>query len=76
MCYLKFHRMTLGLTQADVARKAGVTQGTYCDYERGIKKPGPKMHRKLADALHRPVQEFTGKLYGVNPADMVAAGSR
>jgi transcriptional regulator with XRE-family HTH domain len=70
MSYLKYHRMTLGLTQAEVARRARVSQGAYCDYERGIKRPRPKIHRRLADALERPVTEFTAILYGVDPAEM------
>ena len=73
MTYLKYNRMTLGLNQVDVARRAGISQGAYCDYERGVKRPRPKIHKKLAEALERPVDEFTGKLYGVNPASMVAA---
>lgn len=70
MNYLKFHRLTLGLTQADIARKAKISQGAYCDYERGFRRPRPKIHLRLAEALGRPLDEFTGKLYGVDPASM------
>jgi transcriptional regulator with XRE-family HTH domain len=70
MTYLRFHRMNLGLTQAEVAARAGISQGAYCDYERGEKKPRPKVHRKLALALQRPVEEFTAKLYGVEASAM------
>jgi transcriptional regulator with XRE-family HTH domain len=73
MNYLKFHRMNLGLTQKAVARKANISQGAYCDYEKGFRKPRPKIHKDLAAALQRPVEEFTSKLYGVNPADMVGS---
>jgi transcriptional regulator with XRE-family HTH domain len=71
MSYLKFHRMALGMTQAQVAKKAGVRQSTYCDYERGRKHPRPRVHKLLAEALQRPAHEFTAKLYGVESTAMV-----
>lgn len=67
---MKFHRLRLGLTQEEVARRAKVSQGAYCDYETGRKKPRPGIHLRLAEALERPSEEFTGKLYGVDPAEM------
>jgi transcriptional regulator with XRE-family HTH domain len=73
MNYLKFHRMTLGLTQAQVAKKAGIRQGTYCDYERGLKRPRPITHKRLAEALQRPPEEFTARLYGVRETEMCGA---
>lgn len=71
MTYLKFHRMCLGLTQDQVARKAHISQGHYCEIEKGYIKPGPEIHVQLAGALGRPVEEFTAKLHGVNLRDMV-----
>jgi len=73
MTYLKFHRYRLGLTQEQLAKKAGVSQGLYCEYERGIKRPLAKHHVKLAQALGRPVEEFTAKLYNVDPVEMGCA---
>ncbi len=73
MNYLKYHRMTLGMTQEQVAKKARIGQGTYCDYERGMKKPRPGIHKRLAEALGRPIDEFTAKLYGVQSSSMVEA---
>lgn len=70
MTYLKFHRYRLRLTQAQLARKAGVSQGLYCEYERGIKKPLPHHHGKLADAIGRPIEEVTAKIHNVDPAQM------
>src|SRR4051812_13085240 len=70
MRYLKFHRLNKGYTQAQLAKKAGVAQGTYCDYENGRKKPRPKQHLALAEAIERPVEELTSMLYGTNPDDM------
>ncbi len=73
MTYLKFHRMKLGKTQAQIAKDAGISQGHYCEIEKGYIKPLPELHKRIADALGRPLDEFTGFLYGVNPADMVAS---
>lgn len=73
MNYLKFHRMQLGLTQAKVAKAARISQGHYSEIEKGYIKPHPAIHKRLADALQRPSDEFTAKLYGVNPNEMTLA---
>lgn len=70
MTYLKFHRFRLGLTQGKLAGEIGISQGHYCEIERGYIKPGPDLHKRLADAIGRPVEELTAKLYGVSLADM------
>jgi DNA-binding XRE family transcriptional regulator len=69
--YLKFHRMVAGKTQEKLAKEVGISQGHYCDIERGRVKPHPVIHKRLCEALNRPIEEFTAKLYGVNAADMV-----
>lgn len=71
MTYLKFHRYTLQMTQAKLAKAAGMSQTHYCEIERGIKRPGPKQLGKLAEAIKRPKEELIAKLYGVDPASMV-----
>jgi transcriptional regulator with XRE-family HTH domain len=70
--YLKFHRMRLGLTQEKLARKARISQGHLSDIESGRVKPHPEIHKRLAEALERPMDEFTAKLYGVSVSDMMA----
>src|SRR4051812_2412982 len=72
--YLMFHRLRLGLTQQRLAKKAHISQGAYCSYEKGYQKPSPETHKRLAEALGRPLDEFTGMLYGVDPETMVAHG--
>lgn len=70
MNYLKYWRLNRGLTQQAIARKLGISQGAYCDYERGFRKPGPKVHLKLAEAIDRPVEELTTKLYRIGGESM------
>lgn len=71
MQYLKYHRLVKGFTQAQLAKKAHISQGHYSDIESGRTKPHPEIHKRIADALERPLEEFTAKLYGINPDDMV-----
>ncbi len=70
MHYLKYHRLNLGLTQTEIAKKAKISQGTYCDYENGHKRPRPRHHLRLAEVLERPVEELTSMLYKVDPSGM------
>jgi transcriptional regulator with XRE-family HTH domain len=72
MEYLKWLRLNRGLEQAKVAKQVGVSQATYSDYERGQKKPRARIHAKLADVFQVPVEEFTRRLYKLNPDYMVA----
>lgn len=69
--YLKYHRMLQGLSQEDLAKAARMSQSHYCDIERGLKRPGPGQIENLAMAIKRPKEEVIGKLYGVDPRDMV-----
>lgn len=73
MHYLKYHRLSLGLTQSDVAKRAHISQAAYNSYERGLKRPGPKQHTALADALERPIEEFMAKLYRIDTTKMVVS---
>jgi transcriptional regulator with XRE-family HTH domain len=44
-------RHNKGLTQVEVAKKAGLHPNTYAKIERGISKPAPSSIKKLARAL-------------------------
>jgi transcriptional regulator with XRE-family HTH domain len=70
MSYLKFHRYRLGLSQVQLAKRAGVSQGLYCEYERGIKRPLAKHHMKLAEAIGRPIEEVTARIHNIDPVQM------
>ena len=74
--YLKFHRYRLGLTQDQLAHEIGISQGHYCEIERGFKKPRPELHKRIADAIGRPVKELTEKLHGVSAAEMGMASAK
>jgi transcriptional regulator with XRE-family HTH domain len=52
MARLRALRLNLGLTQAELATKAGVSEFTVVRLETGKgKRPHPSTRRKLADAL-------------------------
>lgn len=44
-------RKSIGMTQAELATKMGVTPQTISQYERGLKNPKPKTIEKFANAL-------------------------
>jgi len=44
-------RHNKGLTQVEVAQKAGLHPNTYAKIERGVAKPAPSSIKKLARAL-------------------------
>jgi mRNA interferase RelE/StbE len=52
---VKVHREWRGMSQAEVARKAGMTQGALSDIERGRRTPGLKAAKALAKALGVPI---------------------
>lgn len=66
MSYLRFHRYRMGLTQAQLAKRIGVSQGTYCAYERGSRRPLAKRNARLAEAIGRTVEEVTAKIHNVD----------
>lgn len=45
---LKQHRIRLGLTQAELAKRVGISRHRLSDYENGRKLPGEKMRNQLA----------------------------
>lgn len=48
---IKNARLTVGITQAELAHRLGVTPQAVSQYERGIKKPKIETIEKIADAL-------------------------
>lgn len=48
-------RVLNGLSQAELSRRAGVSQGHISELERGDKKASPKTIKKLADTLGVPM---------------------
>lgn len=48
---IKNTRLTVGITQAELARRLGVTPQAISQYERGEKKPKIETIKKIADAL-------------------------
>ena len=48
---IKNARLTVGITQAELARRLGVTPQAISQYERGEKKPKSETIKKIADAV-------------------------
>lgn len=48
-------RVLAGLSQAELARRSGVSQGHISELEKGDKKASPATIKKLADALAVPM---------------------
>jgi|HubBroStandDraft_2_1064218.scaffolds.fasta_scaffold59686_3 Zn-dependent peptidase ImmA (M78 family)/DNA-binding XRE family transcriptional regulator len=68
------HMMTLardsrGLTQADLAAKLGIMQGTLSKYETGFHQPPSDFVADVSEALEYPMAFFyeTGRPYGLPP---------
>ncbi|HEV8407155.1 MAG TPA: helix-turn-helix transcriptional regulator [Sphingomicrobium sp.] len=55
---LKEQRTELGLTQAELAEKVGVTRKTVNTVENGIFTPSTTLALKLAHALNVPVEQL------------------
>ena len=47
-----------GVTQAELARKAGVTRSTICDLEKGRTFPSPELAAKYARLLNHSEAQF------------------
>lgn len=54
--WLKMHRARLGLTQADLADRVGVSRKTINTVENGVFIPSTVLALKLAKALGTPVE--------------------
>lgn len=51
-------RVAKGMTQAEVAEKAHISQPSLCDIERGINSPRPDTAKKIAEVLDFPWTKF------------------
>lgn len=49
---LRKARLSLGMTQQQVADALGITSSTYCGYETGKRQPDVLKLKRLADILH------------------------
>lgn len=56
---IKICRKNSGLTQAEVARKLGVSAQYVSQYERGLRHPKPSTLARLADAIGVPSSVLT-----------------
>ncbi|MDO4272770.1 MAG: helix-turn-helix transcriptional regulator [Eubacteriales bacterium] len=56
--YLKEYRRKLGITQAEMGRKAGVARGTISRIERGAYTPSVTLAMRLADICQASVEEI------------------
>lgn len=64
-------RKEKGLTQQDLARKAGVSQQLIGHYETGIRAPKLEKAILLAKALGVPVEVMNGQLEKKKPAEIM-----
>lgn len=55
---IKQKRKSAGLTQAELARLAGITQAMLCQIERGTKNPSLQVSFELAAQLGCSVEDF------------------
>lgn len=55
---IKKYRQELGLTQVDLAKELGITQGTLAQYETGRRKPKIETLKRIADGLCVPWTEL------------------
>jgi len=61
-------RVTAGLSQPELAQRAGVSVATLQDWEVDAGEPGSGALSKLAGALGVPVEEFTAELAAAQQA--------
>lgn len=70
---LKELRDAAGLTQAELADKAGIAQPTIAIYEKGEKHPGPKTLELIASALDFPAAKLAAILPATSRAHLALA---
>jgi len=54
-------RKSLGLTQAELARRVGLTRAAYSNIESGTKNPSLETALRIAAVLGRSVEELFGR---------------
>lgn len=59
--YIREKRIEKGMTQADVAKKLGISQQAYSRYERGDREPSLKFIVDIAQAIDFNAGEFFSK---------------
>lgn len=67
MVQLKGLRNKIGLSQAAVAEKLGITQQAYANYERGARQPDLEMLVKLSALFNVSVDYIVGKTDIIDP---------
>lgn len=60
---IKKHRKKIGLTQAELADKAGIGRSTLAQYEAGDRNPKKDAIEKIAQALDMTPAEFFKEIY-------------
>lgn len=55
---LHFWRRKRGMTQTELAEKAGISQNYVASLEAGSRKGDPALFKKLATALHMPMEQL------------------
>lgn len=60
---IKKHRKKIGLTQAELADKAGIGRSTLAQYEAGDRNPKKDALEKIAQALDMTPAEFFKEIY-------------
>lgn len=63
MILLRRQRKLFGLSQEQAARRIGVSQGTYCDWENGKNSPQPSNFKKLSRVLEIDPKILLGAVY-------------
>jgi transcriptional regulator with XRE-family HTH domain len=58
MVDLRLERIARGMTQSDLADRAGVSQAYIAMIERGTRKQGLKLIKRLSEVLSIPVVDF------------------
>ena len=58
-----------GISQHDLAARAGISQGALSNVERGIHGTTPETNRKLADGLGVPLESITYPVADLEPAE-------
>lgn len=58
---IKLIRKTMGITQEELAKRIGVTQGTVAQWEKGLTHPAFDKLPKVADVLGVTVDELIKK---------------